>query len=247
MISVKTKKILCYAGGAVLGVGFVLLGSLQIPELRYDLSGDAPLEIASPAELAALEGEQARFVAIGGKGDFRRGFQIQTHGVAMYFFTIHPYDMQVIVRSMEKPDEQWRRFDRFLGRLKPFRRQPFARRVEQAFGGGLQEHYRRQQAATQPATDAARPATAPTAGEGGGADLPPIPLDQLSAEVPPDAWVLFLYDTPGKGMGWTIAALAISGLIVILDVWLMFFVLPRRVGRPRPLPIDEALGELSGE
>ncbi len=108
---------------ALLFVGAMIL--VQIPELRYDLGPGEPVPVAGPDELSLGRFPRATFVSVAGKADFERAFVYRRYGLSYTFFNLHPYGLRLVVRTYDPVTEQWRDLERFLGKLRPFRRQPF--------------------------------------------------------------------------------------------------------------------------
>ena len=117
-----------FALAAVAGMAW-----LQVPELRYDFSGAEPVAIAGPAELEALRGKGSVFAAVAGKGDFDKAFINKTYGLTYTYFLLKPYGAALVVRSTERVTDDWRALDRFVGRVRSFRRMPFSRRVRRSY------------------------------------------------------------------------------------------------------------------
>ncbi len=102
---------------------------LQIPELRYDLDSSSPVEIASPEDLTRERFPGIHFVSVAGKADFEKAFVYQRYGLSFTYFHAQPYGMRLVIRSYDTPTEEWKRFERFLGKLRPFDRQPFSYKI----------------------------------------------------------------------------------------------------------------------
>lgn len=114
-------------------VYFALTGLAQIPELRYDLSGNEPVEIVSPHDLAPGRFTRSTFVAVRGTPDFQRALVYHTHGLAHTFFLVEGYDNRLVVRTYDEVTEEWKDLDRLVGRLRPVEEQPFAHRMAEAY------------------------------------------------------------------------------------------------------------------
>lgn len=121
----------------------VLLFYTQIPELRYDHGPKTPVEIRGVDDLKPLAGKHSTFVAVHGKGDFDKAIIYKTHGQAYLYFLVKSYGETLVIRSYEKPTEenedQWKRIDRWVGRLQPMRKM--------AFKGTVLGHFQREHGA----------------------------------------------------------------------------------------------------
>lgn len=104
-------------------VGSMIL--VQIPELQYDLGPKVPKPVPGPDELTREQFSGATFVSIKGKPDFKSAFIYRRYGLAYTYFNIEPYGMNLVVRTYEKVTDEWKQLNRFLGKLRPFDRQPF--------------------------------------------------------------------------------------------------------------------------
>ena len=114
---------------SLLFVGWMI--SLQIPEISYDLGAKIPIVISGPEELIPERFTHSTFAAIKGQGDFAKAFVYKTHGLSYSYFTIKAFGHEkVVVRTSEPITDQWNEFDRFVGRLRPFRQQPFSYRIK---------------------------------------------------------------------------------------------------------------------
>jgi len=116
----------------------------QIPELRYDLGPKTPMAISSPRDLTPALHSRVTFAAVRGRAGFDKAFVYKTHGLAGTYFLVEPYGRRLVVRTFERvvdetggvPDE-WRRVERFVGKLRRFGRMPFSRSVR----GGFRQQY----------------------------------------------------------------------------------------------------------
>ena len=106
---------------------------IQIPELQYDLGDPTPVTIAGPEELSSRRFPGTVFAAIQGKPDFQRGFVYQRYGLSYTYFNLVPYGVRLVVRTYEPVNEQWKELDRFLGKLRPFKRQPFHYKIRDIY------------------------------------------------------------------------------------------------------------------
>jgi hypothetical protein len=109
------------------------LAFLQGPELRYDLGERTPAAVTSQEELESLTVRYPVFVALHGHIDFGNAFTYQRYGLTFSYFTIKPYGLQIVARTHERVTDEWTQLDRFLGKLRPFKDQPFSYRIEEIF------------------------------------------------------------------------------------------------------------------
>ena len=114
------------------------MASMQIPELAYDFGSKTPVEISSPADLNKGSVTGTVFASIEGSPDFTNAFVYQRYGLDHHYFTIKPYGMKLVVRTYDEITDEWRQISRFVGRLRPFDKQPFSRYIaaiyEERFG-----------------------------------------------------------------------------------------------------------------
>jgi hypothetical protein len=106
---------------------------IQIPELRYDFGPREPVVVSGPEGLAPERFPRATFVSIKGRPDFERAFVYRRYGLSYTYFNIVPYGMRLVVRTYDPVTEKWRNLNRFLGKLRPFRRQPFHYRIRDIY------------------------------------------------------------------------------------------------------------------
>jgi hypothetical protein len=116
--------------GLALVSGMILV---QIPEMRYGLSSKVPVEVTAPHDLSFEKFPKATFVSIKGKADFEKAFVYKRYGLSYTYFNLEPYGMRLVVRTHLTVDEAWRDLDRFLGKLRPFRYQPFHYRIRDIY------------------------------------------------------------------------------------------------------------------
>ncbi len=110
------------------------MGLVLIPELRYDLGPKTPIVIPSLEQLEKLGQAGPTFVAVEGRGDFEKAIIHKTYGVAFAYFLVKPYGRRLVVRTHERIEEEdWKRLDRFVGKLKTFRQMPFRRTIRAGF------------------------------------------------------------------------------------------------------------------
>ncbi len=117
-------------------IGLVFVGGMiwvQIPELQYDLGPERPVEISGPEDLSIDRFRHATFVSIAGKPNFKNAFVYRRYGLSYTYFNIEPYGMHLVARTYEKVTDEWKGLNRFLGRLRPFRRQAFSYRVRKIY------------------------------------------------------------------------------------------------------------------
>ncbi len=110
-----------------------MLGLVLIPELQYDLGPKTPVVISNLQQLQEQGQAGSTFVTIEGRGDFEKAFVHKKYGVAFAYFPVKPYGRQLVVRTHERIEEDWRQLDRFVGRLKTFKRIPFRRTIRAGF------------------------------------------------------------------------------------------------------------------
>jgi hypothetical protein len=113
-------------------VGAMIL--VQLPEIRYGLGSQAPVAVAGPHELSLARFPRATFVLIQGKPDFTKAFVYRRYGLSYTYFNLEAYGMRLVVRTHRTVDGEWRELDRFLGKLRPFRYQPFHYRIRDIYG-----------------------------------------------------------------------------------------------------------------
>lgn len=116
---------------ALLFVAFMFV--VQIPELLYDFGPKEPVSIAGPDELDADRFRRATFVTLPGKPDFDHAFIYRRYGLDYTYFIIEPYGVRLVARTYEKVSDDWKIFEQFVGKLRPFNRQPFSYRIRQLY------------------------------------------------------------------------------------------------------------------
>ena len=99
---------------------------MQIPELFYDLGSKKPVEITSLADLTGSQIRGTVFASVKGTPDFTNAFVYQRYGLDHHYFTVEPYGMKMVVRTYDEITDEWRQIGRFVGRLRPFEKQPFS-------------------------------------------------------------------------------------------------------------------------
>lgn len=105
----------------------------QLPELRYDLGPKQPIPIKGPEELIAERFRQSTFVAVHGSPDFSKAFTYSRYGLSFTYFNIKPYGLNIVVRTYDRVTDEWTKLDRFLGRLRPFEKQPFSYHIRDIY------------------------------------------------------------------------------------------------------------------
>lgn len=109
----------------------------QIPELRYDFGTKTPVRIQSPDELSLNRFAVSTFASVKGKGDFTKAATFTKYGVTYTYFLLEGYSTTIVVRTIEAVSEQWDGVNWHVGRLRPFLRMPFSRRVR----AGFRQHF----------------------------------------------------------------------------------------------------------
>lgn len=107
--------------------------TMQIPELQYDFGPKEPVLISRPDELTRQRFPSSRFVAITGKPNFDKAFVYQRYGLSYTYFNIAPYGPRLVVRTYDKVTDEWKKLRRFVGRLRPFNRQPFSYHIRDIY------------------------------------------------------------------------------------------------------------------
>ena len=106
---------------------------VQIPELLYDLSSTKPVDISGPDELQSKNLSQTVFASVRGRPDFEKAFVYNRYGLSYTYFNLKPYGLSIVVRTYEPVTEEWKQLNRFLGKLRPFERQPFHYRIRDIY------------------------------------------------------------------------------------------------------------------
>jgi hypothetical protein len=118
----------------VLALAFVgWMITLQIPELQYDLGPETPVQITSPDQLTRERFPHATFVAIEGTPSFENAFIYRRYGLAYTYFNVEPYGLRLVARTYEDVTDEWTQLHRFVGKLRPFERQPFSYRIRDIY------------------------------------------------------------------------------------------------------------------
>ena len=117
--------------GFLLFVGAMVL--VQIPEVRYDLGPKEPVVLKGLDGLDGARITKSTFVVVEGKPDFTNAFIYKRYGLLYSYFTIQPYGMRLVVRTYDKITDEWQALNRFVGKLRPFRHQPFHYRIRDIY------------------------------------------------------------------------------------------------------------------
>jgi len=112
-------------------VGAMVL--VQIPEMRYRLGPKEPVVISEPGELSLGKFPGVAFVMIQGKPDFGNAFVYRRYGLSYTYFNLESYGMRLVIRTHRTVNPEWRQLDRFVGKLRPFRYQPFHYRIRDIY------------------------------------------------------------------------------------------------------------------
>ncbi len=107
--------------------------AILLPELVYDFGPKQPLTISGPEDLLAKRPKGTVFASLQGSPDFTRAFVYPRYGLRPTYFTLKSYDMLVVVRTYEEVNADWKSIERFLGKLRPFHRQPFHYRIRDIY------------------------------------------------------------------------------------------------------------------
>jgi hypothetical protein len=105
----------------------------QIPELQYDFGKKEPVNIQSTDELSSELFGRSTFVSVRGKADFTKAASFSKHGVRFTYFLLEEYGNKLVVRTHEEVNEEWKKIDFHIGRLRPYHRMPFSRSVRAGF------------------------------------------------------------------------------------------------------------------
>ncbi len=106
-----------------------LMAWIQVPELVYDLGASTPVEVKGPEDLDVRSLGNTAFAVIRGTPDFRNAFVYKRYGLDHHYFTVKPYGMRLVVRTYDEITDEWQQLNSFVGRLRPFNRQPFSRYI----------------------------------------------------------------------------------------------------------------------
>lgn len=106
-----------------------LMAWIQVPELTYDFGKKEPVEINNPADLDPSRIPGTTFAVVRGTPDFSQAFIYRRYGLDHHYFTVDPYGYQLVVRTYGEITDEWKGFTSFVGRLRPFERQPFSRYI----------------------------------------------------------------------------------------------------------------------
>lgn len=106
---------------------------LQVPELRYDLGRQRPVPIETPEDLRRGNFGHSTFVRVAGTPDFSHSFRYSRYGLYFTYFNVEEFGMRLLVKTFDRPNEDWRHLDHFLGRLSSFERHHFSRRISSVY------------------------------------------------------------------------------------------------------------------
>jgi hypothetical protein len=112
---------------------------IQIPELRYDFGPEQPLEISELEELTSERFSKTTFASIQGIPNFEKAFIYQRYGLNYTYFIIEPYGMRLVARTYDEVTDDWKNISSFMGKLRPFNKQPFSYRIRQIYKDRFQE------------------------------------------------------------------------------------------------------------
>ncbi len=125
------KKLLLFVLKVFVLMFVATLAVKQIPELRYDFGPKKPVEILRLQDLTPDGFVSSVFVSIHGIPDFQYAFSYRRYGLTFTYFTLEPYGLHVVVRTHDRVTDEWNDLNRFLGRLRPFEKQPFSYRIQE--------------------------------------------------------------------------------------------------------------------
>jgi hypothetical protein len=91
------------------------------------------VKISRPEDLSIGRIGHATFVSIRGRPTFERAFVYRRYGLSYTYFNVEPYGMHLVVRTYDRVTDEWKDLNRFLGRLRPFKRQAFSYRIRQIY------------------------------------------------------------------------------------------------------------------
>jgi hypothetical protein len=118
----------------ILALLFVTIMVLvQIPELLYDFGPKEPAVINGPEDLDVQRFKSATFVTLPGSPDFEHAFIYARYGLKYTYFLIEPYGIKLVARTYEPVNDDWKLYEQFVGKLRPFNRQPFSYRIRQLY------------------------------------------------------------------------------------------------------------------
>ncbi len=118
----------------ILALAFVgIMMAMQFPELSYDLGSKTPISITGPEALAGKEYKNSVFASIQGSPNFERAFVYRRYGLSYTYFSLDPYGVNVVVRTYGEVTDDWKKINRFLGKLRPFDNQPFSYRIREIY------------------------------------------------------------------------------------------------------------------
>jgi hypothetical protein len=106
---------------------------VQIPEFFYDIKPRKPISIINPEDLTMENFPRSTFVSIDGEADFEHAFVYKRYGLTYTYFNVKPFGLRLVVRTYQPVTEEWNSLVRFLGKLRPFIRQPFHYRIRDIY------------------------------------------------------------------------------------------------------------------
>ena len=122
--------------GALKVAALLFVGAMVyvlLPELFYDLGPKQPLSISSPDDLKSKRPRGTTFVSLAGTPDFTKAFVYPRYGLRPTYFMLTPYDTLVVVRTYEEVNDDWKNINRFIGKLRPFDKQPFHYKIRDIY------------------------------------------------------------------------------------------------------------------
>jgi len=137
------KKLLLFLAKVVFLTFVASMIVVQVPELEYDLGDRTPVTINGPEELSSSRFPHAVFAAVKGTADFQHAFVYSRYGLSYTYFNLETYGARLVVRTYEHVNEQWKEIELFLGKLRPFKSQPFHYKIrdiyKESFGVDIPE------------------------------------------------------------------------------------------------------------
>ncbi len=129
----------------LLALGFVsLMVFIQLPELVYDFGPKEPVEIRGLDDLIPGRFTKATFASLSGAANFDRAFIYRRYGLEYSYFFIEPYGKLLVARTYEKVEDDWENITQFVGKLRPFSRQPFSYRIHDIYRERFEEEIPRE-------------------------------------------------------------------------------------------------------
>jgi len=124
-----TLRVLIAAAKITVLLFVALMAWMQVPELLYDFGSKTPVEIGIPEDLDPSRLRGTIFAVVRGSPDFSNAFVYRRYGLDHRYFTVKPYGSRLVVRTYDEITDDWKGFTSFVGRLRPFDKQPFSRYV----------------------------------------------------------------------------------------------------------------------